>query len=154
MSPKPASVVENPCSNVATHPWVLSKPRDCQLCKATHVCKATWAPVCHLLGQGHSVCTPDIIPERRVCAADCPCAWWTCTATATALNTSSETRTRVLSLLALSLSPSLVPDIERKKFLLPQRSPCAVPFFFFFFPLNVFWKRACFIHSKPVCSPG
>lgn len=31
----------------------------------------------------------------------------------------------------LALSPSLVPDIERKKFRLPQRSPCAVPFFFF-----------------------
>lgn len=51
---------------------------------------------------------------------------------------------------ALTPSPSLVPDIERKKFLLPQRSPCAVPFFFFpfFLFLNVFWKRACFIYSK------
>lgn len=31
---------------------------------------------------------------------------------------------------ALTPSPSLVPDIERRKILLPQRSPCAVPFFF------------------------
>lgn len=62
--------------------------------------------------------------------------------------------TCVLALFSLSLSPSPVPDIERKKFLLPQRSPCAVPFFFPPPFLNVCWKSAGFIHSKSVCSPG
>ena len=65
-----------------------------------------------------------------------------------------STRVCSLSSLSLSLSPSLVPDIERKKFLLPQRSPCAVPFFFPPPFLNVCWKSAGFIHSKSVCSPG
>lgn len=60
------------------------------------------------------------------CTPTCPCMLWMCTA----LNTRQNEHTCVLALFSLSLSPSLVPDIERKKFLLPQRSPCAVPFFF------------------------
>lgn len=105
--------------------------------------------MCHL--GGHSVGT-SCYGHVQGCTPTCPCMLWMCTA----LNTRQNERTCVLALfsLSLSLSPSLVPDIERKKFLLPQRSPCAVPFFFPPPFLNVCWKSAGFIHSKSVCSPG
>lgn len=129
-SRKPAAVVETLPTQRDTWPHRAhgcSPATDCR-CEQrhrhvqSHMC--AWALVCQLQTQAlHTRMSPCLrlecpdVPARHGGAHR---------ATSMALSTHSKTWAHVYS-----PSPSLVPDIERKKFRLPQTSPCAVPFFFF-----------------------
>ena len=97
-SPEPAAVMEAP--NTETHGHGHSPATGC---KATGMCKATrmhghW----RASSQAHAA-----VPVRRACTPRCPCCRHG--------PDDAQPNTGTCAL-ARALSPSLVPDMERKKF--------------------------------------